>query len=108
MDSSRLELLEVCWHAPLLLDGTIQGLVPKDWSLRRRILTGYYFWILKAATWNHVQYWITYWILITELLQQIYFGILILFNSLTLVAILHFSTRSVKLVLQIDVHASCN
>jgi hypothetical protein len=80
----------------------------KDWSRHSRILTGHYFWILKAATWNHVQYWITYWILITELPQQIYFGILILFNLLTLVVILRFSTRGVKLVLQIDVHASCN
>jgi hypothetical protein len=42
----------------------------------------------------------------TELPQQIYPGILILFNLLTLV-VLRFSTRSVKLVLQIDVHASC-
>jgi hypothetical protein len=65
------------------------------------------FGFLKAATWNHVPYWITYWILITELPQQIYFGILNLFNSLTLVVILRFSTRGVKLVLQIDIHASC-
>jgi hypothetical protein len=40
--------------------------------------------------------------LITELLQQIYSGILILFNLLTLVIILHFSTRGIKL-LRIDV-----
>jgi hypothetical protein len=66
------------------------------------------FGFLKAATWNHVQYWITYWILITESPQQIYFGIFILFNSLTLVVILSSGTRGVKLVLQIDVHASCN
>jgi hypothetical protein len=44
--------------------------------------------------------------LITELPQQIYSGILILFNLLTLV-VLRFFTRGVKLVLQIDVQASC-
>jgi hypothetical protein len=84
----------------------------KDWSLRRRILTGYYFWILKAATRNHPQYWITLWIItlwimITELPQQIYSGIPILFNLLSLVVILRsnfcLSTRAIKLVLQGDV-----
>jgi hypothetical protein len=84
----------------------------KDWSLRRRILIGYYFWILKAATWNHPQYWITLWIItlwimIIELPQQIYSSIPILFNLLTLVVILRsnfcLSTRGIKLVLQCDV-----
>ena len=48
------------------------------------------------------QYWITFWIynvkntLIIELLQQIYCGILILFNLLMLVVILRFSTRLVS------------
>ena len=46
--------------------------------------------------------------LITELLRQLYSGILILFNLLIVVIILHFSTCGIKLVVQIDVHASCN
>ena len=46
--------------------------------------------------------------LITELLQQIHSDILILFNLLIVVIILHFSTCGIKLVVQIDVHASCN
>ena len=82
----------------------------KDWSLCRRILTGYYFWILKAATWNHGQYWITFWInnVKTPWSQNCgnNFGIFILFNLLTLVVILRFSTRGIKLVLQIDVYAT--
>ena len=79
----------------------------KDWSPRCRILTRYYFWILKAATWNHAQYWISsLWILITERLQQTYSGILVLFKLLTSVVILCLSTRGIKLVLQIDVHAT--
>jgi hypothetical protein len=76
------------------------------------LLTGYYFWILKGATWNHVQI-LDYNVkvrgaLITEVRQQIYSGILILFKLLTLVIILRLSTCGIKLVLQIDVHASCN
>jgi hypothetical protein len=43
--------------------------------------------------------------LITELQQQIYYGILIVFNLLTLVT-LCFSARRIKLVLQIDIHAT--
>jgi hypothetical protein len=46
--------------------------------------------------------------LITELPQQIYSGILIIFNLLTLVVISCLSTCGIKLVLQIDVHSSCN
>ena len=100
---SMLGCSAVAWWS---YSGTFWTPFAKDWSpCRRRILTGYYFWILKAATWNQVQHWITYWILTTELPQQIYFGILILFNLLTLVVILRFPTPCIKL-LQIGVYAT--
>ena len=82
----------------------------EDWSPRRRILTGYYFWILKAAAWMMepcviLDYFLDLQCqdtLITELPQRWYSHSFQFANFSC-----RFSTRGVKLVLQIDVHASC-